>query len=180
MALWGNRELVSGANSGTIELSNTTSGEIVGTGTDFLVDVSAGDFIRANDTLYVVTAVTNATSLTVAAGYLGDDIAAIGAGNTYVIAEAPLYNAYTDGVVNNERTAVEGHSGTSEVYFVDATEVGVASNAAEGLDTHAGWVKYQTYTDSEGNTRHKSEVLVAMGTSAADAGDAEDTVVADS
>ena len=29
---------------------------------------------------------------------------------------------------------------------------------------HAGWVRYRTYTDGQGNTRHKSEVLVAGGT----------------
>ena len=37
--------------------------------------------------------------------------------------------------------------------------------------------KYVTYQDSEGNTRHKVETLVAMGTIAGDA--ADDAVLAD-
>lgn len=38
-----------------------------------------------------------------------------------------------------------------------------AGNIAKGLNT-PGWVTYTTYTDGGGNTRHKSEVLVAMAT----------------
>jgi hypothetical protein len=37
-----------------------------------------------------------------------------------------------------------------------------SQNVAKGLNT-PGWVTYRTYTDSAGRTRHKSEVLVAMG-----------------
>ena len=72
-------------------------------------------------------------------------------------------------------------------YFIDTTEAGVASNKAKGLGT-GGWNLYTTYTDANGNTRHKAENLVAMRVTAADAGDAgttgntavEDAVVADS
>jgi hypothetical protein len=71
--------------------------------------------------------------------------------------------------------------------FVDLTEAGVASNRAKGLKT-PGWNLYSTYTDATGATRHKTESLVVMKVSAADAGDAgvtgntavEDTIVADS
>lgn len=49
-----------------------------------------------------------------------------------------------------------------------ATEEAQANgNAAKGLGT-PGWVTYKTYTDANGNTRHKSEVLVAAGTIATD------------
>lgn len=72
-------------------------------------------------------------------------------------------------------------------YFVDVTEAAVASNRAKGLQT-PGWNLYNTYTDTNGNTRHKVEVLVPMKVTASDAGDLgpegnttiEDTVVADS
>jgi hypothetical protein len=71
--------------------------------------------------------------------------------------------------------------------FVDLTEAGVATNRAKGLKT-PGWNLYHTYTDALGNTRHKTESLVVMKVSAADAGDdgigsnteIEDTTVADS
>lgn len=46
---------------------------------------------------------------------------------------------------------------------VSVDEAQTAGNVAKGINT-PGWVKYTTYTDAQGNTRHKSEVLVAMGT----------------
>ena len=69
--------------------------------------------------------------------------------------------------------------------FVDLTEAGVASNRAKGLHT-PGWNLYHTYTDQNGNTRHKAENIVVMKVSASDAGDAgvtgtgDDSIVADS
>lgn len=44
---------------------------------------------------------------------------------------------------------------------VDVSEAQTADNTAKGLNT-PGWVKYTTYVDANGNTRNKSEVLVAM------------------
>jgi hypothetical protein len=51
---------------------------------------------------------------------------------------------------------------------VSATEAADTGSKSKGLGT-AGWVKYATYTDANGNTRHKSEVLVAAGSMGADA-----------
>lgn len=61
-------------------------------------------------------------------------------------------------------------------YGVDVTEAQVASNIAKGINT-PGWVKYTTYTDAQGNTRHKAETLVAASSMTGDA--ADDSVVAD-
>lgn len=74
-----------------------------------------------------------------------------------------------------------------KTYFVDTTEVEVASNRAKGIKT-PGWAFYTEYTDANGNTRKKFESLVPMKVSAADAGDEglaantdiEDATVADS
>jgi hypothetical protein len=46
---------------------------------------------------------------------------------------------------------------------VDVAEAQDAGNRAKGIAT-PGWVKYETYTDSNGVTRNKSEVLVALKT----------------
>ena len=43
--------------------------------------------------------------------------------------------------------------------------------------THAGWDGITTYTDTHGNTRTKTEVLVAMSSISGDA--ADDSVLAD-
>ena len=75
----------------------------------------------------------------------------------------------------------------AKAYFIDTTEAAVASNRDKGLKT-AGWNLYSTYTAESGETRHRSEVLVAMRRTAVQAGDAgttdvtadEDLVVADS
>ena len=45
---------------------------------------------------------------------------------------------------------------------VDVSEATTAANIAKGIKT-AGWTQYRTYTDAQGITRHKSEVLVAFG-----------------
>lgn len=63
-----------------------------------------------------------------------------------------------------------------KAYFVDITEAGVDANKAKGLGT-GGWNLYSTYTDSDGATRHRTENLVAMGVTAADAGDQGGIVV---
>lgn len=75
-----------------------------------------------------------------------------------------------------------------DAVFIDEGEAGVAVNRAKGLKT-PGWHVFDTYTDANGNTRQKSECLVAMGGAAAsvtigDDGvtgntDVEDTVAED-
>lgn len=49
-----------------------------------------------------------------------------------------------------------------DAVFVDTTEAANATNRAKGLRT-PGWHVFDTYTDANGNTRNKSECLVAMG-----------------
>lgn len=59
---------------------------------------------------------------------------------------------------------------------VDASEETVTANKAKGMQ-HPGWVTIRTYTDQHGNTRYKSETLVAAGSMTSDASD--DSTVAD-
>lgn len=58
----------------------------------------------------------------------------------------------------------------NNIYFVDETEAQVASNKAKALGT-PGWTQYTTYVTENGKTRHRSEVLVALKETAANAGD---------
>ena len=48
-----------------------------------------------------------------------------------------------------------------QVYGVNRSEVGVAGNKANGFH-QPGWSSYKTYTTTQGATRNKVEVLVAM------------------
>lgn len=59
---------------------------------------------------------------------------------------------------------------------VDVAEATTPANINKGINT-PGWVKYSTYTDGNGNTRNKSEVLVAMSSMTGDA--ADDAVAVD-
>ena len=61
-------------------------------------------------------------------------------------------------------------------FGVAATEEAVTANKAKGMQ-HPGWVTIRTYTDAQGNTRYKSETLVAAGSMTGDASD--DSTVAD-
>jgi hypothetical protein len=102
----------------------------------------------------------------------------------------------------NEATGASGATGSSleyspagdhiyngrDLYFIDADEAQQAENIARGLKT-PGWTNYRSYTDANGNVRHKSEILVALsahtgatgvGTYQAQTGDAtDDTVLVD-
>jgi hypothetical protein len=49
----------------------------------------------------------------------------------------------------------------ANVYGIDRFEANIPGNKANGL-VGPGWVYYKTYTNSQGNVRHKVELLVAM------------------
>ena len=68
----------------------------------------------------------------------------------------------------------------AEVIFVDNTEAALAENKARGVDA-PGWWRYFTFTDCEGATRHKAELLVTIADPEANASEsqADDTVAAD-
>lgn len=57
---------------------------------------------------------------------------------------------------------------------VDVVEANLG--ASKGINT-PGWVKYSTYTDGNGNTRHKAETLVAFSSMTLDA--ADDSILPD-
>lgn len=67
----------------------------------------------------------------------------------------------------------------SKCIFVDVTEAQQPANNSRGL-TGAGWWLYDSYTDAQGQTRFKTELLVAVQETAAASGDrADDTKAAD-
>ena len=62
--------------------------------------------------------------------------------------------------------------------FIDDTEATLAENIERGLNA-PGWWEYMTYTDADGNTRHKAVHLVAFKDAPVNAADADDDVAAD-
>lgn len=76
--------------------------------------------------------------------------------NTDVEASKPKY-------LSDELKNAQSVSDKDATLGLSVNEVQNSGNIAKGLNT-PGWVSYSTYTDAQGNTRHKSEVLVAMAT----------------
>ena len=56
---------------------------------------------------------------------------------------------------------IAASSQAKQTIFIDDTEAALAENKARGLNA-PGWWSYYTYTDCEGNTRHKAEMLVTI------------------
>jgi hypothetical protein len=64
------------------------------------------------------------------------------------------------------------------VVFIDDAEAILSENRERGL-TAPGWWEYFTYTDGDGNTRHKAQHLVSFKDAPANAADGDDDVAAD-
>jgi len=71
-------------------------------------------------------------------------------------------------------------SATETIVFVDETEAGLEENKSRGI-TAPGWWAYRTYTDHNGNTRHKAEHLMFLTNPEANADEtlSDDTIAAD-
>ena len=69
----------------------------------------------------------------------------------------------TDSATNVTKAGrgVSPSSQAKQILFIDNTEAALAENKARGLNA-PGWWSYFTYTDTEGNTRHKAEHLVTI------------------
>ena len=61
----------------------------------------------------------------------------------------------------------------TQLVFVDTTEANNETNRSKGIRA-PGWHLYREYTDSDGQVRYKSELVVALAETAANAGDAAD------
>ena len=155
MALWGNRD--SYAITGTANAING-SVTVTGTGTTFLTEVDTSDSLYINNVHVKVDSIASATSLTLN-----------GAWSTA--------NATTQTITGQDSPKYVPAAQITEIFGVDTTEAQLAANRAKGLDT-PGWVRHVTYTDMHGNTRTKTESLVAMSSITGDAPD--DSTVADS
>ena len=69
----------------------------------------------------------------------------------------------TDSNANKAKAGI-GVAATSQAkqtIFLDDTEAALAENKARGLNA-PGWWSYYTFTDCDGNTRHKAEMLVTI------------------
>ena len=168
MALWGNKDNLNIGAAGTVYVSDWTHDgtdgyQITGSGTTF-TNFSAGDVIRFGDfqgTYYGDAVINSITSNTVAhiASTEGLDpgLGTLGPGfgaTTFVVTQAPIYTT------GDSKYKEPNTDSTNLVYSVSANNIDATGSLSPGPG--AGWVGVQTYVDTHGNLRVKSEVLVAM------------------
>ena len=156
MALWGNNDAKS--SGGTVSLNYATL-VVTGSGTTFgqVGAAATGDVIRfgpngeIGNAVIISIASTVQLSIASTAGLSGVAIA-----NTdFHISELPKYT------VLDSRWSESNTSYNPHIYGVAEGGISAAQGISYAL-THEGWVGVQTYLDSDGNLRVKTETLVAM------------------
>jgi len=152
MSQWGTRD--------RINLVGVAANAVLGRSTVLITtsafvdaNVKVGDALLIENVAYRVNQVNNANTITLDAAYTSANSAAL----TLGVQQSPK-DLTTYGRGN---TAVGLWNSKRNVYGVDRTEAGIAGNKANGI-SHTGWVRYERYTNSQGQVRNKSEVLVAM------------------
>ena len=162
MAIFGKIDAKALANNLSV-----TNGDATVTTTGDFTNRATADFIQSGDILslatvqYTVLSVTSATSLELAVVYAGST-------GTVTAANAIRRTAPKE-VANLLLNESKYPSGTQFIY-VDNTEAELEENKLRGLKW-PGWWTYRTYTDGDGNTRHKSECIAFVRETAANAGD---------
>ena len=152
MTLWGKKDTVySTGNVTAIAINNDGDAEITGNGTTWNTGngvVSGLVITMGTKGSGVVKSVDSTTQLTLvgATGLTAET----GLTQSYNLSEQPKF------------LVTDSNYGADDIYGVDNTEVGVARGTAYSV-AHGGWVGITSYVDSNGNTRVKTEVLVAMG-----------------
>lgn len=106
---------------------------------------------------YRIEAITSANTIVLDTAYVGANVATA----NIAIQQDPKYIRTTGWGSNVSVGQGANTVNKGKVYGVDRTEVGVAGNKANGF-SQPGWTYYHTYTNTQGATRHKAEVLVAM------------------
>ena len=162
MSLWGTKDLVYSTGNVNLDVSTGVvtkqSGSIAWTSGN---GVLVGQVITIDGTAEgVIESIDSATQLTIGTEYLpASDLS----NKTYEIREKP------------KSTLGDSNYSAAEIFGVDTTEQSVARDAgSQYRPAHAGWVGISSYTDQHGNTRVKTEVLVAGSSITGGANDSGD------
>lgn len=156
MSAWGKRDRIevsatARANAG----SNTvvTSAPVVTSANGFYV----GYALVISNVNYAIQTISSANTIILDTAFRGANIAAA----NIAIQESPKW-IRTNGLGN---TMAYGRGpntlNKANVYGIDRVEANITANKANGI-VGPGWLSYQTYTTTQGSTRRKAELLVAM------------------
>jgi hypothetical protein len=150
---------------------SVTNGDATVTTTGDFTDRDTADFIQNGDILsldgvqYTVLSVTSATTLELATPYAGST-------GTVDAADAIRRTAPKEvaNLLLNENAQGNKFGPNTQLLFIDDAEAKLEENKIRGLK-FPGWWAYRTYTDGDGNTRHKAECIAFANQTAANAGD---------
>jgi hypothetical protein len=125
-----------------------------------LANVAIGFALVIANVDYVISNVANATMVTLDVAYTG---ASAAAQDGLAIQQSPkglrTYGWGGEGAANLLLGA--NTVNIRNVFGIDAREANVKSNKDRGFNS-PGWVHYQTWVNSQGTTRYRTETLVAM------------------
>lgn len=162
MAIFGKIDAKALANNVSV-----TNGDATVTTTGDFTDRATANFIQNGDILslsgvqYTVLSVTSATSL---------ELAVVYAGSTGTVTAANAIRRTAPKEVANLLLNESKYPTGTQFIYVDNAEAELNENKIRGLKW-PGWWTYRTYTDGDGNTRHKSECIAFVRETSANAGD---------
>jgi hypothetical protein len=156
MSAWGKRDRIEVSATATANLGSTTvvtSAPVVTAANGFFVGYS----LTIANVDYAIRTISAANIIILDTTYRGANIAAA----NIAIQEDPKWIR-----TNGWGTTMASGRGPNtinkaNVYGIDRVEANIAVNKANGI-SHTGWVSYTRYTTTQGATRNKAEVLVAM------------------
>ena len=156
MSAWGKRDRIEVSATATANLGSSTvvtSAPVVTAANGFYVGYS----LTIANVDYAIQTISSSNTIVLDTTYRAANIAAA----NIAIQEDPKWIR-----TNGWGTTMNSGSGPNtinkaNVYGLDRVEVGIAGNKANGF-SHTGWVSYKKYTTTQGATRNKAEVLVAM------------------
>lgn len=146
MPLWGTQDTKT--VTGTITATQN-SRTVTGSGTTFTTQLKPGQSLVIAGVEYQIDAIASNTSLSLRIPYAGTTASGLT-------------------VTANEQPAYAPHADLSSIYGISTAEASDTANKNKGINT-PGWLKYTTYTDAQGATRHKAESLVAIASISGDA-----------
>jgi hypothetical protein len=150
---------------------SVTNGSTTVTTTGDFTNRATADFVQNGDVLslggvqYTVESVVSATSLKLRTAYAGSTGTVLAANAIRRTAPKEVATLLLD-----ENGQLAHYPTGTSLIFIDNTEAALDENKVRGLKW-PGWWAYRTYTDGDGNTRHKAECLAFAHQTAANAGD---------
>jgi hypothetical protein len=156
MSAWGKRDRIEVSATARANLnSNTvvTSAPVVTAANGFYVGYS----LTIANVDYAIQTISSANTIILDTTYRGANVATA----NIAIQEDPKWIRTNGWGTTMASGRGPNTTNKANVYGVDRVEVGIAGNKANGF-SQPGWVSYTTYTTTQGATRNKAEVLVAM------------------